>query len=72
MTFPEHTAMQLGKGGIHTMAHYKRKGPKSTRAGCLLCKPYKRQGSKLLERAPFNQVRKERDAAQQIADVLAR
>ena len=22
----------------------KRKGPKSTRAGCLLCKPHKRQG----------------------------
>jgi len=27
------------------MMHYKRKGPKSTRAGCLLCKPHKRQGS---------------------------
>lgn len=25
--------------------HHKRKGPKSTRAGCLLCKPHKRQGS---------------------------
>lgn len=25
------------------MAHHKRKGPKSTRAGCLLCKPYKHQ-----------------------------
>lgn len=23
---------------------HKRKGPKSTRAGCLLCKPHKRQG----------------------------
>ncbi len=23
---------------------WKRKGPKSTRAGCLLCKPHKRQG----------------------------
>lgn len=23
--------------------HYKRKRPKSTRAGCLLCKPWKRQ-----------------------------
>lgn len=28
------------------MAHHKRKGPKSTRAGCLLCKPHKRQGAK--------------------------
>lgn len=25
--------------------HHKRKGPKSTRAGCLLCKPHKRQGT---------------------------
>ena len=25
--------------------NYKRKGPKSTRKGCLLCKPHKRQGS---------------------------
>ncbi|MFN3911862.1 hypothetical protein [Hyphomonas sp.] len=28
------------------MAHFKRKGPKSTRSGCLLCKPHKRQGAK--------------------------
>ena len=28
------------------MAHHKRKGPKSTRSGCLLCKPHKRQGAK--------------------------
>jgi len=27
--------------------HHKRKGPKSTRAGCLLCKPHKRQGARL-------------------------
>ncbi|WP_299949530.1 hypothetical protein [Hyphomonas sp. BRH_c22] len=27
------------------MAHHKRKGPKSTRSGCLLCKPHKRQGT---------------------------
>jgi hypothetical protein len=24
--------------------HHKRKGPKSTRSGCLLCKSHKRQG----------------------------
>jgi len=24
--------------------NYKRKGPKSTRSGCLMCKPHKRQG----------------------------
>lgn len=28
------------------MAHHKRKGPKSTRAGCLFCKPWKRQGAR--------------------------
>lgn len=26
------------------MAHHKRRRPKSTRAGCLFCKPWKRQG----------------------------
>lgn len=26
--------------------HHKRRGPKSTRAGCLMCKPHKRQGQK--------------------------
>jgi len=26
--------------------HHKRKGPKSTRAGCLLCKPHKHQANK--------------------------
>ena len=30
--------------------HHKRKGPKSTRAGCLLCKPHKRQGAPLRTR----------------------
>ncbi len=33
------------------MAHHKRKGPKSTRAGCMLCKPHKRQGAKHVHRA---------------------
>jgi hypothetical protein len=27
------------------MANHKRKGPKSTRSGCLLCKPWKAQGN---------------------------
>lgn len=30
--------------------NFKRKGPKSTRAGCLLCKPHKRQGVKRFDR----------------------
>lgn len=34
--------------------HHKRKGPKSTRAGCLLCKPQKRQGARLPDRQRHN------------------
>lgn len=30
--------------------NHKRRKPKSTRAGCLLCKPHKRQGSPLKNR----------------------
>jgi hypothetical protein len=38
--------------------NHKRKKPKSGRAGCLLCKPHKRQGSCLHERAkPSDRVR---------------
>ena len=39
---------------IVTMAHHKRKGPKSTRAGCLLCKPFKRQGAPKKGRQAFS------------------
>ena len=38
--------------------HHKRKGPKSTRAGCLLCKPHKRQGSPLIQRQRPSQTKK--------------
>jgi hypothetical protein len=31
--------------------HFKRKGPKSTRSGCLLCKPHKHQAEKHRDRA---------------------
>jgi hypothetical protein len=30
--------------------NHKRKGPKSTRSGCLLCKPHKHQGNKKVDR----------------------
>lgn len=30
----------------YTVPHFKRSGPKSTRAGCLFCKPHKHQGVK--------------------------
>ena len=38
--------------------HHKRKRPKSTRAGCLLCKPHKRQGSCLHDRDKFSDFRR--------------
>jgi hypothetical protein len=31
---------------IPWMAHHRRRGPKSTRAGCLLCKPHKHQAER--------------------------
>lgn len=33
-------------------------GPKSTRAGCLLCKPHKRQGARLLTRQRHSQTKR--------------
>ena len=50
--------------------NHKRKRPKSTRAGCLLCKPHKRQGCKhgnpteQEKRARVNE-REQRDAARE-------
>jgi hypothetical protein len=52
--------------------HHKRKGPKSTRAGCLLCKPHKRQGTKLSQRSRGgNQVRLRTTSADLRAEGLA-
>lgn len=34
--------------------HHKRKKPKSSRSGCLLCKPHKRQGSCIHNRSKFS------------------
>jgi hypothetical protein len=45
------------------MAHHKRKGPKSTRAGCLMCKPQKRQGAPKKTRRKFSDLRKIASAA---------
>ena len=36
------------------MAHHKRRKPKSARSGCLLCKPWKANGSKRSERQRFS------------------
>jgi hypothetical protein len=38
--------------------HHKRKRPKSTRSGCLMCKPWKRQGSCVQHRAKISDVRR--------------
>ena len=53
------------------MAHHKRKGPKSTRAGCLLCKPHKRQGPRRPLRQRFSQARRLAIAAEQIAEAAS-
>ena len=50
------------------MAHFKRNGPKSTRAGCLLCKPQKRQGTPLDTRQRFAQTRRIKAADAAIAE----
>jgi hypothetical protein len=50
------------------VAHHKRKGPKSTRSGCLLCKPQKRQGAPLATRQRFSQTRKIKAAEDEIAE----
>ncbi len=54
------------------MAHHKRKGPKSTRAGCLLCKPQKRQGAPEKDRRKFSDLRKIDGAKVAVEQVLKR
>jgi hypothetical protein len=51
------------------MANFKRKGPKSTRAGCLMCKPHKRQGTKLRDRVRFGEWRRLKAAQEQLVQV---
>ena len=52
------------------MAHHKRKGPKSTRAGCLLCKPQKRQGAPMGDRRKFSERRKVAEASEKLKQAL--
>ncbi len=54
------------------MAHHKRKGPKSSRAGCLLCKPHKRQGAPVKIREKVSTLRKRMSAAHKLAEAAAR
>lgn len=49
------------------MAHHKRRGPKSTRAGCLLCKPHKRQGAPKKDRLKFSDIRAKKAAEAAVA-----
>jgi hypothetical protein len=58
-------------GKEEMMAHHKRGRPKSTRAGCLLCKPHKRQGAPLRDRQRFNQFRRIVATDEQIAEAAA-
>ena len=48
--------------------HHKRKGPKSTRAGCLMCKPHKRQGTRLMERDRFSVLRQKKSLAEEMTE----
>lgn len=52
------------------MAHHKRGKPKSSRAGCLLCNPQKRQGSPLKNRQRVSQLRLMQAADAKIAEAL--
>jgi hypothetical protein len=53
------------------MANFKRKGPKSTRSGCLLCKPHKRQGARLAQRQTFGETRKLEVGTERMREILA-
>ena len=53
-----------------SMANHNRKGPKSTRSGCLMCKPHKRQGSKLEERQKHSDNVRFEQAKQQVYMLL--
>jgi hypothetical protein len=48
---------------ILRMAHHRRRGPKSTRAGCLLCKPHKHQAERHRGRARSDRRWREQQAA---------
>ena len=50
------------------MSHHKRKGPKSTRSGCLLCKPHKHQGVDAPKRQELEARLDERDQIEEAAN----
>lgn len=47
--------------------NFKRKRPKSGRSGCLMCKPWKRQGACLHDRSRFSDRRRAEAAREQVA-----
>jgi hypothetical protein len=58
-----------GEDTFSAMANFKRKGPKSTRAGCLRCKPHKRQGTKQRDRVTFRVWQQMRALDEQVAEL---
>lgn len=52
------------------MAHHKRKRPKSTRAGCLMCKPWKDQRCAKHLRMKFRDLANAKAADQMICEVV--
>jgi len=49
--------------------HFKRKRPKSGRSGCLMCKPWKRQGSCRKHRDKFSDRRRATIACEMISRI---
>lgn len=43
------------------MSHHKRGRPKNRRAGCLMCKPWKMNGGKRIERKKQDRVAEEKE-----------
>jgi hypothetical protein len=54
------------------MANFKRKRPKSTRSGCLMCKPYKHQGCSKDDRLKFSDFRRLDRARRMVCEAVGR
>lgn len=52
------------------MAHHKRRRPKRQRAGCMLCKPHKRNGSNLADRNTTSLRRRLQDSVPKLIEQL--
>ncbi len=63
-----HDLSQTPRYTRFVMAHHKRRRPKAARAGCLLCKPHKRNGAKERERASVR--RRVLESPRELADTF--